>query len=174
MRKALLALAGLLAGLALADASDTKTFTVTVTGSESVTIDTGTASLTVDYSSSTCSTVDRFCAWYPTIIYETNYATNRKLVASATTSHPILSVVLEKQTAAAYANPFVPDWGSGSNPGSWAFTGSFLTLASTDSDVVLAIQNGKYAIAPILKLVFSTNPPAGTYTADVTFTIMAQ
>ncbi|MGC8876360.1 hypothetical protein [Thermus sp.] len=173
MRKALLALAGLLAGLALADASDTKTFTVTVTGSESVTIDTGTASLTVDYSSSTCSTVDRFCAWYPTIIYETNYATNRKLVASATTSHPILSVVLEKQTA--YPDPFVPrGWGSGTTPGSWAFATSSLTLASTDSDVVLAIQNGKYAIAPILKLVFSTNPPAGTYTADVTFTIMAQ
>ncbi|MGC8967955.1 MAG: hypothetical protein ACP5JV_06480 [Thermus sp.] len=173
MRKALLALASLLAGLALADASATKTFTVTVTGSESVTIDIDPAILTVDYSSSTCSAVDRFCAWYPTIIYETNYATNRKLVASATTSHPILSVVLEKQ-GSPYDNPFTPSWGYGSTPGYWAFVGAEVALPSAGQDIVYGIQNGKYAIAPKLKLVFSTTPPAGTYTADVTFTIMAQ
>ncbi|MFN4073360.1 MAG: hypothetical protein ACK4G4_08115 [Thermus sp.] len=126
-------------------------------------------------SSDRCSVVDRFCAWYPTVIYSTNYTTNRKLVANATTSHPILSVILEKQ--AAYPDPFVPNWGSGSNPGEWApgFSGSSLTLSSADQDIVINIQNGtNYAIAPIIKLQFSSPPPQGTYTATVTFTIMAQ
>ncbi len=165
---------GVALGLALADATDSKTFTVTVSGTESVQIDTGTAPLTVDYSNTTyCSSADRFCAWYPTVIYSTNYATNRKLVASATTTSPILSVVLEKQES--YPNPFTPpDWGSGTTPGTWAFTGSALTLGTTDQDVVVGIQNGKYAIAPKLKLVFSSSPAVGTYSATVTFTIMAQ
>uniref|UniRef100_A0A7V4AKZ8 Uncharacterized protein n=1 Tax=Thermus tengchongensis TaxID=1214928 RepID=A0A7V4AKZ8_9DEIN len=166
----------LLAGLALADAQDSKTFTVTVSGVESVQIDTGNVPLTVDYAtSSQCSVVDRFCAWYPTIIYSTNYTTNRKLVAKASTSDPILSVVLEKQ--AGYPDPFVPNWGSGSTPGTWApgFSGNSLTLTTTDQDIVIGIQNGSnYAIAPIIKLVFASNPPQGSYTATVTFTIMAQ
>jgi len=162
---------------ALADASDSKTFTVTVSGLESVTIDTGTAPLTVNYYSDTtyCSAVDRFCAWYPTIIYSTNYTTNRQLVATATVSDPILSVELEKQSA--YPNPFVPSWGSGSQPGVWGddFSGSTVTLSSTAKQIVKNIQNGSnYAIAPILKLKFSSAPPAGTYSATVTFTIMAQ
>ena len=123
---------------ALADASDQKTFTVTVTGAESVTIDTGGADLTATYdpnpggsSSSNCSVVDRFCAWYPTIIYSTNYATNRQLVATATVSDPVLSVELEKQSA--YPDPFVPSWGSGSQPGVWGddFAGSTVTLGPT-------------------------------------------
>ncbi len=162
---------------ALADASDTKTFTVTVTGVESVTIDTGTAPLTVSYSDTTyCSAVDRFCAWYPTIIYSTNYATNRQLVATATVSDPILSVELAKQ-GEPYDNPYAPDWGpGGSQPGVWGddFTGSTVTLGPTDKQIVKNIQNGFYAIAPILRLRFSSNPPAGTYSATVTFTIMAQ
>jgi len=160
---------------ALADASDTKTFTVTVTGVESVTIDTGTAPLTVDYSDTTyCSAVDRFCAWYPTIIYSTNYATNRQLVATATVSDPILSVELEKQSA--FPNPFVPSWGSGSQPGVWGddFTGTTVTLGPTPKQIVKNIQNGFYAIAPILRLRFSSSPSVGTYSATVTFTIMAQ
>ncbi len=162
---------------ALADASDTKTFTITVTGVESVTIDTGSAPLTVDYYSDTahCSAVDRFCAWYPTIIYSTNYATNRQLVATATVSDPILSVELEKQSA--FPNPFVPSWGSGSQPGVWGddFTGSTVTLGPTPKQIVKNIQNGSnYVIAPILRLRFSSTPPAGDYRADVTFTIMAQ
>jgi len=70
---------------ALADANDSKTFMVTLSTAETVTIDTGTASLTVNYnSSSTCSTASLFCAWYPTVIYSTNYATNRQLVATPT------------------------------------------------------------------------------------------
>ncbi|MDT7909908.1 MAG: hypothetical protein RQ912_08245 [Thermus sp.] len=161
---------------ALADASDTKTFTVTVTGAESVTIDTGTAPLTVSYSDTTyCSAVDRFCAWYPTIIYSTNYATNRQLVATATVSDPILSVELAKQSA--YPNPFAPDWGpGGSQPGVWGddFGGSTVTLNSTAKQIVKNIQNGFYAIAPILRLRFSSSPSVGTYSATVTFTIMAQ
>jgi len=172
----LLTLVGAALGLALADATDSKTFTVTVSGTESVQIDTGGAPLTVDYSNTTyCSAVDRFCAWYPTVIYSTNYATNRKLVASATTTSPILSVVLEKQ-GPPYDNPFTPPppWGSGTTPGTWAFSGSALTLSSTSQDVVLGIQNGTYAIAPKLKLVFSSSPAVGTYSATVTFTIMAQ
>ncbi|MCS6869776.1 hypothetical protein, partial [Thermus sp.] len=102
----------LLSGPALADASDSETFTVTVSGVESVNIDLGTTPTTVDYHNSggRCSTSDRFCAWYPTVLYSTNYATNRKLVAKATSSSPILSVVLEKQSA--YPNPFVPSYGS--------------------------------------------------------------
>ncbi|RTH07696.1 hypothetical protein CSW47_01225 [Thermus scotoductus] len=60
-----------------------------------------------------CSAVDRFCAWYPTIIYSTNYTTNRQLVARATVSDLVLSVELAKQ-GAPYDNPFVPSWGSGS------------------------------------------------------------
>lgn len=176
-RKVLRLLALVLAslGLALADANDSKTFTVTVAATESVTIDTGAASLSVDYSDTTyCSAADRFCAWYPTVIYSTNYTTNRKLVASATTTSSILSVVLEKQTA--YPDPFTPSWGSGSSPGSWstAFSGPTLTLTPTDQDIVVGIQNGTYAIAPKLKLVFSSAPPAGDYSATVTFTIMAQ
>ena len=162
---------------ALADASDTKTFTVTVSGTESVTIDTGAAPLTVSYSDTTyCSAVDRFCAWYPTIIYSTNYATNRQLVATATVSDPILSVELAKQSA--YPNPFAPDWGpGGSQPGVWGddFGGSTVTLASdTAKQIVKNIQNGFYAIAPILRLRFSSSPSVGTYSATVTFTIMAQ
>ncbi len=162
---------------ALADASDTKTFTVTVSGVESVTIDTGGALLTVDYNNSggICSPTDRFCAWYPTIIYSTNYATNRQLVATATVSDTILSVELEKQSA--YPNPFVPSWGSGSQPGVWGddFAGSTVTLGSTAKQIVKNIQDGSnYAIAPILKLKFSSSPPVGTYQATVTFTIMAQ
>jgi len=159
---------------ALADASDTKTFTVTVSGVESVTIDTGTAPLTVSYSDSTyCSAVDRFCAWYPTIIYSTNYTTNRQLVATATVSNPILSVELEKQSA--YPDPFAPDWGpGGSQPGVWGFAGPRVTLSSTPTQIVRGIQNGFYAIAPIIRLVFSSSPPVGTYSAIVTFTIMAQ
>jgi hypothetical protein len=160
---------------ALADASDTKTFTVTVSGVESVTIDTGSASLTVSYSDTTyCSAADRFCAWYPTIIYSTNYATNRQLVATATVSDPILSVELEKQSG--YPNPFVPSWGSGSQPGVWGddFTGSTVTLGPTAKQIVKNIQNGTYAIAPILRLRFSSSPSVGTYSATVTFTIMAQ
>jgi hypothetical protein len=161
---------------ALADASGTETFTVTVTGTESVTIDTGTAPLTVSYSDTTyCSAVDRFCAWYPTIIYSTNYTTNRQLVAKATVSDPILSVELEKQSA--YPNPFVPSWGSGSQPGVWGddFAGSTVTLGSTNKQIVKNIVNGSnYVIAPILKLKFSSDPPAGDYSATVTFTIMAQ
>ncbi len=168
---------------ALADASDTKTFTITVTGAESVTIDTGTADLTATYdpnpggsSSANCSVVDRFCAWYPTIIYSTNYATNRQLVATATVSNPILSVELAKQ-GAPYDNPFAPDWGpGGSQPGVWGddFTGSTVTLGPTPKQIVKNIQNGFYAIAPILRLRFSSSPPEGTYSATVTFTIMAQ
>jgi hypothetical protein len=186
----ILALAATLLSLpALADVDDTKTFTVTVTGAESVTIDTGTASLTATYdpnpdgsSSSNCSVVDRFCAWYPTILYSTNYATNRQLVATATVSDPILSVELEKQSG--YLNPFVPGFGSGSLPGVWGdhFSGSTVILSETDSSgnpvskqIVKNIQNGSnYAIAPILRLRFSSAPPAGTYSATVTFTIMAQ
>jgi hypothetical protein len=162
---------------ALADASDQKTFTVTVVGAESVTFDTGAAPLTVSYSNSTyCSAVDRFCAWYPTIIYSTNYATNRQLVATATVSAPILSVELAKQ-GAPYDNPFAPDWGpGGSQPGVWGdgFSGSTVTLGSTAKQIVKNIQNGYYAISPILRLRFSSNPPEGTYSATVTFTIMAQ
>jgi hypothetical protein len=162
---------------ALADASDQKTFTVTVSGVESVTIDTGTASLSVSYSDTTyCSAVDRFCAWYPTIIYSTNYTTNRQLVATATVSNPILSVELAKQEEP-YDNPYAPDWGpGGSQPGVWGddFTGDTVTLGSTAKQIVKNIQNGFYAIAPILKLKFSSAPPAGTYSATVTFTIMAQ
>jgi hypothetical protein len=160
---------------ALADASDTKTFTVTVSGLESVTIDTGTAPLTVSYSDSTyCSAADRFCAWYPTIIYSTNYATNRQLVATATVSDPILSVELAKQDA--YPDPFVPSWGSGSQPGDWGddFGGTTVTLGSTAKQIVKNIQNGFYAIAPIIRLRFSSSPSVGTYSATVTFTIMAQ
>jgi len=182
----ILALVAMLLSLpALADASDSKTFTVTVSGAESVTIDTGGADLTATYdpnpggsSSSNCSVVDRFCAWYPTIIYSTNYTTNRQLVATATVSGPvssILSVELEKQSA--YPNPFAPDWGpGGSQPGVWGddFTGDTVTLGSTAKQIVKNIQNGFYAIAPILKLKFSSAPPAGTYSATVTFTIMAQ
>jgi hypothetical protein len=173
----ILALVAMLLSLpALADASDQKTFTVTVSGVESVTIDTGAAPLTVSYSDTTyCSAVDRFCAWYPTIIYSTNYTTNRQLVATATVSDPILSVELEKQSA--YPNPFVPSWGSGSQPGVWGddFTGSTVTLGSTDKQIVKNIQNGSnYAIAPILRLRFSSSPSVGTYSATVTFTIMAQ
>lgn len=172
-KRLILVLGALALGLALADASDSKTFTVTVAGMESVQIDTGNNPLTVDYSSNACSQVDRFCAWYPTIIYSTNYTTNRKLVASATVSDNILSVVLEKQ--AAYPNPFVPDWGSGNSPGSWAFAGSSITLSSTAQVIVESIQNGSnYVIAPILKLVFASPPPQGSYSATVTFTIMAQ
>ena len=162
---------------ALADASDTKTFTVTVTGTESVTIDTGPAPLTVSYSDTTyCSAVDRFCAWYPTIIYSTNYATNRQLVATATVSDPILSVELAKQ-GAPYNNPFAPDWGpGGSQPGVWGddFGGTTVTLSSTAKQIVKDIQNGFYAIAPIIRLKFSSSPSVGTYSATVTFTIMAQ
>lgn len=170
-----LALAALLlGGPALANASDSETFTVTVSGVESVDIQVP-SSTTVDYHNSggICSPVDRFCAWYPTVLYSTNYTTNRKLVARATTSSPILSVVLEKQQA--YPNPFTPPYGSGSNPGSWAFSNNTLTLTATDQDIVVGIQNGSnYAIAPVFKLVFSSNPAPGTYTATVTFTIMAQ
>lgn len=172
--KAFWAFGLMLLGLALADASGTRSFTVTVQGEESVIIDTGNAPLSVIYNtSSTCSVADRFCAWYPTILYSTNYATNRKLVASATTTDSILSVVLEKQSA--YPNPLV--LGSGSSPGTWAasFSGNTLTLTSTAQDIVIGIQNGSnYAIAPILKLVFSSNPPQGTYSATVTFTIMGE
>ena len=166
----------LLAGLALADAQDSKTFTVTVNIEESVQIDTGAAPLTVDYlHSSQCSVAQSYCSWSPTIIYTTTYATNRKLVAKASTSDPILSVVLEKQ--AGYPDPFVPDWGAGSTPGTWApgFSGSSLTLTNTDQDIVVGIRSGSnYAIAPIIKLVFANFPPPGSYTATVTFTIMAQ
>jgi hypothetical protein len=171
----LLTLVGAALGLALANASDDETFTVTVSGTESVQIDTGGAPLTVDYSNTTyCSAVDRFCAWYPTVIYSTNYGTNRKLVARATTNSPILCVVLEKQ-GPPYDNPFTPPWNpSGSTPGTWAFSGSTLTLSATDQNVVVGIQNGYYAIAPKLKLVFSSSPAAGSYQATVTFTIMAQ
>jgi len=174
----ILALVAMLLSLpALADADDTKTFTVTVTGTESVTIDTGAAPLTVSYSDTTyCSAVDRFCAWYPTIIYSTNYATNRQLVATATVSNPILSVELAKQ-GAPYDNPFAPDWGpGGSQPGVWGddFAGSTVTLGPTAKQIVKNIQNGFYAIAPILRLRFSSSPSVGTYSATVTFTIMAQ
>jgi len=113
----ILALAATLLSLpALAGASDTKTFTVTVSGAESVEINTGTAPLTATYdpnpdgsSSDNCSVVDRFCAWYPTIIYSTNYLTNRQLVATATVTVPagvgsILSVELAKQ-GEPYDNP---------------------------------------------------------------------
>ncbi len=173
----LLTLVGAALGLALADASDSKTFTVTVSGTESVQIDTGTASLTVDYSNSTyCSAVDRFCAWYPTVIYSTNYATNRKLVASATTTSPILSVVLEKQVGTQYENPFTPYLGS-----RW-FHPWHLGLLREHPDPERhrpgrgewASRTATYAIAPKLKLVFSSSPTAGTYSATVTFTIMAQ
>lgn len=161
---------------ALADANDSKNFVVTVSGAESVTIDTGTASLTVIYNSSTtCSTSSLFCAWYPSIAYSTNYGTNRQLVATATVTDPILSVELEKQSA--YPNPFVPSWGSGSQPGVWGddFSGSTVTLSSTDKQIVKNIQNGSsYTIAPILKLKFSSSPTVGSYSATVTFTIMAQ
>jgi hypothetical protein len=163
---------------ALADADDQKTFTVTVSGTESVTIDTGTAPLTVSYSDTTyCSAVDRFCAWHPTIIYSTNYATNRQLVATATVSNPILSVELAKQ-GEPYNNPYAPAWGpGGSQPGVWGddFSGSTVTLESdTAKQIVKNIQNGFYAIAPILRLRFSSSPSEGTYSATVTFTIMAQ
>lgn len=165
-----------LLGVALAQASDTQDFTVNVSGAESVTIDVGSALTTVNYNTDTtyCSPVDRFCNWYPTIIYDTNYTTNRKLVASATTSDPILSVQLIKQ-GPPYDNPFAPSWGrGGTSPGTWAFSGTEITLSTTDQDIVLGIQNGQYAIAPILRLAFSSSPPAGSYTATVTFTIMAQ
>ncbi|MFN3369585.1 MAG: hypothetical protein ACK4ZX_09365, partial [Thermus sp.] len=128
--KRLSVLAVALLGLALGNANDSEIFTITVQGVESVNIDLGTASNTVDFHSSggQCSVGDNFCAWYPFVIYSTNYSTNRKLVANATTSDPILSVILEKQ-GSPYDNPFVPSWGSGSNPGVWAsgFSGSSLT-----------------------------------------------
>ncbi len=169
----LLVLTASLWGLALADASDSKTFTVTVPGTEWVSIDTGSASLSVDYSKY-CSAAGLSCTWYSTITYSTNYTTNRKLVASATTTSPILSVVLQKRDA--FPKPFVPDWGYGSSPGSWAsgFSGTELTLSSADQDIVVGISNGTYAIAPIIKLVFSSPPPVGEYSATVTFTLMAQ
>lgn len=175
----LMATAAVLMGLALANASDSETYTVTVSGVESVRIDTPGEpnSLTVDYyTSNQCSTVasDRFCAWYPTISYSTNYTTNRKLVASVSNVSSGLSVILEKQSA--YPDPFVPGWGSGSTPGSWAptFSGTSLTLSATDQDIVVGIQSGSYAIAPIIKLKFASDPAPGTYSATVTFTIMAQ
>lgn len=175
----LMATAAVLMGLALANASDSETYTVTVSGMERVRIDTPGEpnSLTVDYyTSNQCSAVasDRFCAWYPTISYFTNYTTNRKLVASVSNVSSGLSVILEKQST--YPNPFVPDWGSGSTPGSWAptFSGTSLTLSDTDQDIVVGIQSGSYAIAPIIKLKFASEPAPGTYSATVTFTIMAQ
>jgi type 1 fimbria pilin len=175
----LMATAAVLMGLALANASDSETYTVTVSGVESVRIDTPGEpnSLTVDYyTSNQCSTVasDRFCAWYPTISYSTNYTTNRKLVASVSNVSSGLSVILEKQSA--YPDPFVPGWGSGITPGSWAptFSGTSLTLSATDQDIVVGIQSGSYAIAPIIKLKFASDPAPGTYSATVTFTIMAQ
>lgn len=175
----LVATAAVLMGLALANASDSETYTVTVSGVESVKIDTPNEpnSLTVDYynSGGQCSTVasDRFCAWYPTISYSTNYTTNRKLVARVSNVTSGLSVILEKQPT--HPDPFVPGWGSGSSPGSWAFTTSSLTLSSTDQDIVVGIQSGSnYAIAPIIKLKFASDPAPGTYSATVTFTIMAQ
>jgi endoglucanase len=62
-------------------------------------------------------------------------------------------------------------------PGVWGddFAGSTVTLGPTDKQIVKNIQNGSnYAIAPILKLRFSSSPSVGTYSATVTFTIMAQ
>lgn len=179
----LMATAAVLMGLALANASDSETYTVTVSGVESVRIDTPGEpnSLIVDYyTSKECSTVasGRFCAWSPTISYSTNYTTNRKLVARVSNVSSGLSVILEKEKQSAekqsaYPDPFVPGRSSGSTPGSWA-PGTSLTLSATDQDIVVGIQRGSYAIAPIIKLKFASDPAPGTYSATVTFTIMAQ
>ena len=169
----------LLSTLALASASASQTFQITVDGLESVSIDLGQTSPQVDYynSNGLCSVTDRFCAWYPTILYSTNYASDRKLVAKATITNPnssytTLTVVLEKQSAP-YDSPLM--LGSGNNPGVWAFSGNTLILTNQDQAIVVNIKNGtNYAIAPKLKFEFSAPPPEGTYSATVTFTIMAQ
>ncbi|GAA5338510.1 hypothetical protein [Thermus antranikianii] len=172
-----LALAAALMGLAMANASDSETYTVNVPSSESVTIETPGEpdSLTVvDYynSGGRCSTEGRFCTWYPTIKYSTNHATNRKLVAKVSNVSAGLSVILEKQTDPNYANPYTLEYGT--TPGSWAFLGSSITLSDIDQDIVIGIQNGSYAVAPIIKLQFASYPAMGTYSATVAFTIMAQ
>lgn len=164
-----------LLSIALANASDSQTFQIIVTASESINIDIGNAPMTRQYfSDNDCNTNARHCNWYPWISYSTNYITNRKIVAKATTNGPlpILQVSLEKNQA--HPDPFVPQWGSGTAPGSWAFNGDSLTLLPTDQNVVVGIQNGQYVIAPTIRLSFLTFPQQGTYEATLTVTIMAQ
>ena len=125
-----------------------------------------------------CSAVDRFCAWYPTIIYETNYTTNRKLVASASVTVPtgvdpsILSVELAKNGSTPTGASWITN--PGNSPGSWAFSGDSITLGDTDQSIVTGIQLGTYTIAPAIRLQFNSLPLPGTYSAVVTFTIKAE
>ena len=176
----------LLAGLALGNASDSKTFTVTVSGLENVqiiaplteidffTTTSGGYRVCADGSrdTSTSTWIKPYCGVYPTIQYSTNYASNRKLVAKASASGPAPVIVRFKKQSS-----YGPS-GAGAG-GVWAFAGDYVDLTATDTDIVTNIGSGSYSIGPVIEIIFDvaegvSYPAPGNYSVNLTVTILAQ